>query len=116
MPLGQSIVRPLALRAPIEFERIEQEQPGTSFRFEEEESYKEQYLIDIDFKDIYLNLIQNSRCDDEIDYFVKEGLLYKGNALCATRRKSATHRTTTDVGGIVLDWWCCEERMREDSA
>lgn len=43
------------------------------------ESYKEKYLNDIDFQDIYLNLIQNSRCDDEIDYFMKEGLLYNGN-------------------------------------
>ena len=42
MPSGQSTVRPLALGAPIEFERIEQEQPGPSSRFEEEESKEEQ--------------------------------------------------------------------------
>jgi len=35
-----------------------------------QESYKEKYLNDLDFKDIYLSLIWNIRCD-EINYFVK---------------------------------------------
>lgn len=47
-----------------------------------QESYKYKYLNNIDFKDIYLNLINNIRCDDEIYYFLKEGLLYKENTLC----------------------------------
>ena len=42
MPFGQPSIRPLALRAPIEFERLDQDQPGTSSRFVEEESEEEQ--------------------------------------------------------------------------
>ena len=41
-PSGQPTIRPLALGAPIEFERLDQNQPGTSSRFVEEESEEEQ--------------------------------------------------------------------------
>ena len=41
-PLGQPIIRPLALGAPIEFERVEHDQPKTSTRYEEESSEEEQ--------------------------------------------------------------------------
>lgn len=46
------------------------------------ESYKEQYLIDVDFKHMYSKLIHDSRCSGETNYFMKNEFLYKGNALC----------------------------------
>ena len=40
--MGQPISRPLALDAPMEFERVEFDQPETSTRFEEASSEEEQ--------------------------------------------------------------------------
>jgi len=45
------------------------------------ESYIEQYAQDIDFKDLYVTLIQGKRVE-ELDYHVKDQLLYHCGKVC----------------------------------
>lgn len=56
-----------------------------------QDSYKEQHLNDLGFKDIYSKLIQNNRCNGETNYSMKEGLLYKGNTLCVLQGQRVKH-------------------------
>ena len=48
------------------------------------ESYIEQYAQDTDFKDVYANLIHRIQVD-ELDYFIKEKLLYHLGKLCISQ-------------------------------